>query len=53
MFWDTVLEHYVGDVIGVERPIWKSAIWKEESIGYYLYILKNAELAGLCWCSST
>ena len=34
MFQDTVLEHNVGDVIGVERRIWKSAIWKGESIGY-------------------
>ena len=33
MLQDTVLEHNVGDVIGVERPIWKSAIRKEESIG--------------------
>ena len=53
MFQDTVLEHNVGDVAGVERPIWKSAIWKEESIGYYFYILKTAEFAGLCRCSST
>ena len=39
MFQDTDLEHNVGDVIGVEQPVWKSAIWKEESIGYYCYIL--------------
>jgi hypothetical protein len=39
MFQDTVLEHNVGDMTGVERPIWKSAIRKEESIVFDCYIL--------------
>ena len=39
MLQDTVLEHNVGDVTGVEWSIRKSAIWKKDSIDYYRYIL--------------